>query len=189
MAERPPSPAERDLERALSDLGSRLAYPPTPDLARAVRLRLATQPPGRRFLPAEWFAFATARRRLAVAALAAVLLVIAAALAASPDLRTAVASRLGLKGVSLIFVDEVPTPAPSPVGTPLLLGHRVTLDEARDRAPYEILVPARDGLGEPDEVYLGNPETPGGTLTSVVSLAYRARADLPAAPVPGSACS
>ena len=31
---------DRDLERELRELGSRVEYPPTPDLARAVRNRL-----------------------------------------------------------------------------------------------------------------------------------------------------
>ena len=41
---------DRDLERELRELGSRVEYPPTPDLARAVRRRLeeAEQPAPRR---------------------------------------------------------------------------------------------------------------------------------------------
>jgi hypothetical protein len=48
-------PRERDIERDLRDLGARIEYPPTPDLARAVRRRLDEQEgrrgPGRGFWP------------------------------------------------------------------------------------------------------------------------------------------
>lgn len=48
-------PQERNIERDLTDLGARIEYPPTPDLARAVRLRLDEQDgrrsPGRGFWP------------------------------------------------------------------------------------------------------------------------------------------
>jgi hypothetical protein len=48
-------PKERDIERDLRDLGARIEYPPTPDLARAVRRRLDEQEgrrsPGRGFWP------------------------------------------------------------------------------------------------------------------------------------------
>ena len=48
-------PQERNIERDLTDLGARIEYPPTPDLARAVRLRLdeeeGRRTPGRGFWP------------------------------------------------------------------------------------------------------------------------------------------
>ena len=37
--------SEAALERELAELGRHLAYPPTPDLAAAVRRRLAAAPP------------------------------------------------------------------------------------------------------------------------------------------------
>ena len=67
-----------DLELRLRDLGESIAYPPTPDLARAVRLRLAE-----RRLP--WW-----RRRPALAIALAVLAVSVAAVLAVPPARTAV---------------------------------------------------------------------------------------------------
>ena len=63
---------ERDLERELRDLGARLDYPPTPDLARATRLRLedeAERVPGRGRFPA----FLPSLRWVAAAALVLVL--------------------------------------------------------------------------------------------------------------------
>jgi hypothetical protein len=48
-------PYERDVERELEELGARIEYPPTPDLARSVRRRLDEEEgrrgPGRRFWP------------------------------------------------------------------------------------------------------------------------------------------
>ena len=112
-------------------------------------------------------------RRLAVAFL--VLLIIAVgALAISPDLRTAVAKRLGIHGIEIIFVDETPTPVASPVGTTLLLGESMTLAEAQSRVGYVIQVPA--ALGPPDEVYLR--QLAAGPM---VTLLYRPRPDLPEA--------
>jgi hypothetical protein len=63
---------------------------------------------------------------------------------------------------------------PPRVVTPLHLGERTTLDDARNQVRFEPLVPAE--LGEPDDVYV-DETAPGGRLT----LAYRARDDLPEA--------
>lgn len=73
---------DRDLERELRELGSRLEYPPTPDLARAVRSRLDAEPAPRR----GWFESPVARW----AAVAAVVL-IAAVPVLSPPARDTVA--------------------------------------------------------------------------------------------------
>jgi hypothetical protein len=160
-----------DLEQALTELAPQVAYPPTPDLAATIRARIAAEPapsgPG-------WSWPALLRpRRLAVAVL--VLLIIAvAALAVSPELRTAVAKRLGIHGIEIIVVDETPTPAASPVGTTLLLGEPMTLAQAQSRVSYVIQVPAE--LGPPDEVYLR--QLSAGPM---VTLLYRPRPDLPEA--------
>ena len=122
---------DAELEQALRDLGARLAYPPTPDLARSVRARLAAGPaPRRPLLPWSWPA--PAWRTVAVAAVALLLLAIGL-LALFPDARTAVADRLGLRGVRIFFVEEAPTAEPSPVGTRLMLGRPVTLSEAQQQ--------------------------------------------------------
>jgi len=159
----------RDLEGALREVGSRLVYPPTPDVAASVRARLAAapvrQPPrSHRPVPRQWV--------FAVAFAFAVLLVGGALLV--PGVRQAVADRIGLRGVEIRFVEEVRTPEGSPVGGSLLLGRRVTLEEARAAAPFPLRVPTRSGYATPDEVYLAGS---GGNMA--VSFVYRARADLP----------
>ena len=160
-----------DLEQALTELAPRVAYPPTPDLAATIRAQIAAEPAP---LRPGWSWPALLRpRRLAVAFL--VLLIIAVgAVAVSPELRTAVAKRLGIHGIEIIFVDETPTPAASPVGTTLLLGEPMTLEEAQSRIGYVIQVPAE--LGPPDEVYLR--QLSAGPM---VTLLYRPRPGLPEA--------
>lgn len=160
-----------DLEQALTELAPRVAYPPTPDLAATIRAQIAAEPAP---LRPGWSWPALLRpRRLAVAFL--VLLIIAVgAVAISPELRTAVAKRLGIHGIEIIFVDETPTPAASPVGTTLLLGEPMTLEEAQSRVGYVIQVPAE--LGPPDEVYLR--QLSAGPM---VTLLYRPRPGLPEA--------
>jgi hypothetical protein len=178
------APGEQELEAALLDLGRRLAYPPTPQLALAVRRRLAeeaTRPrrgwpwlarAGRRGWPWAWVP--RPDRCLAVA-LAAVLVLAAAVLAISPGARSAVAGRLGLRGVQITEVPAVPS---LPRATPLNLGEPLTLDEVRARVAYPVAVPA--ALGPPDEVYLSN--TPVG---GQVALVYYPRPDLPQASTTG----
>jgi hypothetical protein len=160
-----------DLEQALTELAPRVAYPPTPDLAATIRAQIAAEPAP---LRPGWSWPALLRpRRLAVVFL--VLLIIAVgAVAVSPELRTAVAKRLGIHGIEIIFVDETPTPAASPVGTTLLLGEPMTLAQAQSRVGYVIQVPAE--LGPPDEVYLR--QLSAGPM---VTLLYRPRPGLPEA--------
>jgi RNA polymerase sigma factor (sigma-70 family) len=103
-------------------------------------------------------------------------------LIAWPDARNAIADRLGLRGVSITHVDELPTPVPMPLSTPapgapaptpigagLGLGTPVALDQATERFGVPVLLPST--LGPPDAVYV---------TTGQVSLAYAARPSLPA---------
>ena len=178
MAELRFAPREQELEAALLDLGRRLAYPPTPQLAVAVRRRLAenaTRP--RRRWPWQaraerpgWAWIPRPDRRFALA-MVALLALAAAVLAISPEARNAVAGRIGLRGVQ---INEVPAAPGVPRATPLNLGEPLTLDEVRARVAYQVEVPA--ALGPPDEVYLSN--TPVG---GQVALVYYPRADLPQA--------
>jgi hypothetical protein len=166
-----------DVERALADLAASLEFPPTPDLAAAVTARLeegperAPTPRARRWRwPAGW-------RRLAVAGLAAVLLA-AAVLVASPGTREAVARRLGLRGIGV----QIGGPPPPTVTTApgarldLGLGERVSLEEARRRVGFPVLVPGTGGLGQPDAVFVSENVPMGGR----VDLVWRARPGLPA---------
>ena len=167
MADWMVSPGDRELDRALSDLAGSLAYPPTPDIASGVRRRLASQ----RARPG---AFArllglSLQRRLALALLVLIALA-AAVVAASPEARTAIAERLGLRGVQIQQGPTVPTPA----GTGLNLGQSMTLEQARARVTFAVQVPT--ALSSPDEVYLLDVPPAGQ-----VALVYRPRPDVPQA--------
>ena len=173
MAERQGSqrPADVELEQALTELGNRLAYPPTPDLIRPVRARLA-RAPRRRTWTSVW---SLARYRPAYAALVVLLVLVTGLLTLWPAARLAVAERLGLRGIMITYAPWFAVPTPS-LGTGLQLGEPLSLAEARQRVPYRVLVPSDDTLGSPDEVYVGTPP-PSGQVT----LVYRARDGVPAA--------
>ena len=76
-------------------------------------------------------------------------------MAASPDARSAVLEWLGLKSVE-VERREPTAPPPPPARSAPGSGsaRRSSLEEARERAPF-LRVPAAEGLGEPDAVYLG----------------------------------
>jgi hypothetical protein len=183
---------DRELERALVDLGAHLEHPATPPVAEAVTARLAEAParawtrragragpvwPRRRPFPRpRW-------QRLALAGLAVVVLA-ATVLAASPATREAAARLLGLRGVRIVLGGAPPsTAAPSSTGTgaELYLGQRVTLAEARQRVRFPVVVPAAPGFERPDAVYV-DPDLP---VDGRVDLVYRPRPGLPAAPGTG----
>jgi hypothetical protein len=179
------SQRELDLERALAELAASLEFPPTPDLAAAVTARLGEAPapaPAPRRPWARPWRFLTGLagwRRLAVAGLAAVVLA-AAVLVASPGTREAVARRLGLRGIDI----RIGGPPPPTVTTrraerlELGLGERMTLEEARRRVDFPVLVPGAPGLRRPAAVHVDEAVPPGGR----VDLVYRAGPGLPASP-------
>jgi hypothetical protein len=219
MADRVLFPSETELEQALTDLGRHLAYPPTPDLAGSVRRHLAAgRQPRQSFWRsvlalqrrprAFWETWLPLQRRVALA-LVALLVIAGAVLAISPEARTAVADRLGLRGVQIGQVPALPAtatptvptltpaaagavPAVSPATTPLPsaspsppspgvrlgLGQQLTLEQARARVAFRLLVPS--ALGAPDETYLLS--TPVG---GQVALVYYPRPDVPEASTTG----
>ena len=153
-----------ELELALVELGRSLEFPPAPDLAARVRERIAAEPAPRRrvtFFPA---------RRAVVIALA-VLAVSVGALMAVPGTRAAILEFFGLRGVIIERVETLPT---VPKQTALDdLGSRVSVDEARELAGFQVVIP--ELLGEPDEVYfLDFP--PGGMVSFVYGSAEEPRA-------------
>jgi hypothetical protein len=151
-----------DLESALVRLGGELEFPPTPDVAEAVRRRLAErQAPRRSWLPA---------RRTLVIALVAVALAVGAAFAVPPA-RSAILDFLGLRGATVERVDTLPQ-VPERTATALELGRPVALEDARGRAAFGVLVPGE--LGPPDDVYYSS-SVPGGR----VSLVYEPDEDFP----------
>src|SRR6266849_3870415 len=163
MAERLISLSEPELEQALVDLGSHLAYPPTPALAARIRQEIALRPARS---PSLWASWLPNQRRLAFA-LVALIALAGAVLAFSPDARTAVAERLGLRGVLIREIPAVPTPLPAvapSIGARLSLGQSTTLEEVRSRLTFQVPLPS--ALGPPDEVYLANTP-PGGQVALV----------------------
>jgi hypothetical protein len=163
------------LERDLVELGRHLDVPPAPDVVDAVRQRIAAGADARESAararrqerePYHWWH----RSRLLQAA-AAVLLVFAALIALSPQVRAAVGDFLRFAGID-IHRESSPI-KPSPGALPTLPGERVaTLAEAREHADFDIRVPA--ALGPPDEVRLADGDPP-----RVVTLIYRAAAGRP----------
>jgi hypothetical protein len=121
-----------DLERQLRELGGEIAYPRTPNIARAVRARIRPQPAWR-----SW--------RVLLAAAAVVLIAVAGAVAINPDARRTVAGYLGFPGFQIKKVKVLPSPSPSP--SPLYGTRAVTLEEARRLAGFTVLVP-----GSPEQV-------------------------------------
>src|SRR6476646_8389267 len=131
-----------ELETALRQLGGEVAFPPTPDRASAIRGRLDR--PQRLW-----------RRPVAIALAVLVVAAIAAVLAV-PQSRSAILDWLGLRNVSVVRVEKLPV---VPAQGRLDLGSRITLDEAKRRAPWVLLPDS-----EPDSVWL-NESLPGGKVS------------------------
>jgi hypothetical protein len=151
-----------ELERALRELEP--DWPPTPDLAAAVRARIARAPARRRLrLHPAWVA-------------AAVGLLIVAGVAATPSARSSVLRWLGLEHeVKVRRAPPGATPPPARRGAQLGLGAPVTLAQARRAVGFAIPVPAT--LGPPEAVYLADGR---------VSLVYRPRAGIPRSRISGA---
>jgi hypothetical protein len=94
----------------------------------------------------------------------ALLAVAVAAVLAVPQTRAAILEFFHLRGVTIERVGELPTVPLQRDFNKLFLGENVSLDEARDRADFEIVVP--EALGDPDGVYF--QETPPGGMVSLV---------------------
>jgi len=103
------------------------------------------------------------RAYLAVAALLAIL---AGVLVASPDLRTAIADRLGIRGVGITHVPELPVGSlPEALegrggASPEPFGGRISLEDARRRAEFTLLL----AQNPPDRVYFSDG-IPGGRVS------------------------
>jgi hypothetical protein len=139
-----------ELESRLRELGRHVEFPPTPDLAPAVRSRL-----GKR---RSW-------RRPAAIAIAVVVVALGAVLAVPPA-RTAILEWLGIGGAKIVRVEELP-PAPA-IGN-LDLGRPVTPAEAHRRAPW-LLEPA----DRPDRTYF-SASIPGGKVSLLWGTRERVR--------------
>lgn len=176
-----------ELEAGLRDLGSRLDYPPSEQVAFAVRQRLERAVAPRRS-PLGWRrlslggllrpVFVPAWQRAAVA-LVVMVTVLSGVLVFSPSAREAVAGWLGLRGVR---IEVTPSLSPVPLGRNLVLGPPVSLEEAQAAVPFRILVPTAPELGRPDEFDLTRTFSTGR-----VSLLYRSRPGIPPATLTGVA--
>jgi hypothetical protein len=164
-------PSEHDLDQQLRALPPLVRFPPTPDLASTVQTFIAAQAALSTPVRPERVWLRT--RRLAVAAMVLLLLAVGA-LIAFPQARSSLAKRFGVDGIEIIFVDETPTPAASPIGISLVLGDEMSLDEAQSSVDFPVQVPAV--YGEPDEIYVRELQS-----ETVVTLLYRPRANLPMA--------
>jgi len=154
-----------ELERVLRALGPRYPYPPTPNLANAVRSRITVRPITRPRRLGLW----RDPRRLALVA-AVLLVLLGAAALANPATRDAIAHFFHVRGV---IVSRQASPLPSvSSATPLDLGHRSSMADAQSAVGFTIAVPAE--LGAPDAVYV-NTDLPGGE----VALAYTPRPGIP----------
>jgi hypothetical protein len=145
-----------ELEAQLRALGRRLNYPPAPDVHDEVLERIQGHAPLSRH---RWRGILSSPRRRVGAVVLALLFVVASVLGISPGVREAAAEWLGLKGIKITFLPL--KPEAEPVGEDLALGEKVSLEEARERVPYRILVPSLSKLGEPDAVYVGEPPPDG----------------------------
>jgi hypothetical protein len=161
------------IERRLVQLGRAIAYPPTPDIAGSVHRQLTAGKPPR----SPWWMVTLPLRRTLAYAIVAVVVFLGVLLAAWPPARTAVADRLGLRGVAIEqrLSPALPTAVALSRETWEDLGERVTIDEARARASFPVLLPSSNALGMPEEVHF-DPSVPGGQ----VALVYGARPGIPA---------
>src|SRR3990172_1557757 len=137
-----------------------LPYPPTPDVARAVRTRLAAEPP---------HPTGARRPQWVWVALAALLL---ALLLSVPQVRAGIVALLRIGGVRIFLIAPPATPTlPPPTGTPfptatphptstplpslLDIGGETTFEDAHTRLGFPISLPTYPAdLGQPDHVYL-----------------------------------
>ena len=161
---------DRDLERTLSDIGTRLDGP-TRDMWPAVRALIAERR-ARRW----WSRLGFDGRTLApIAATLAVILV--AAFLLTPDLAARAAEVLGLPGAQIFRISTTPTPMPTTGAYVSFPGQRAaSVAEASRLAGFAVREPA--ALGPADEIYV--------ELAPVrVTLVYRTRQGLPVTALPG----
>lgn len=145
-----------DLERTLTEL--RVEWPPTPDIAGAVRRRIEQEGEAERRPHRD--RLSGARRwalRPALAYGAALLLVaLATTMAVSEPARSAILEFFGLKSARIERREPNAPPASAggraPLGADLGLGRRVTLAQARDSGGFEAAGPKE--LGTPGAIYV-----------------------------------
>jgi hypothetical protein len=173
------------LEQSLTELGTHVRFPTTPDLSFSVRSAIesgqypsGTRPGiarGRTLVRPYMRLPGSFARRVVYPALAAVVLV-GAILGLSPAARTAIASWFHINGFGFSS-----GPVPGPLGQNLDLGDRTSLAGAQKQVSFRLLVPRLAGLRSPDEVYVGSPPSTGR-----VTLLYHASREFPLASATGA---
>lgn len=149
-----------ELEQRLLALGRSLEVPVTPDVSAAVLARLPERGRHRR---------SPAPRTLAIAL--AIALLVAGAAMALPATRHAILRVLGLRGVQIERVQQLPSLPPGEVKQ-LRLGQQIPLERARHAASFTALLPAGGATA-----YLAH-DVPGGRVSLVIGgallIEYRA---------------
>jgi hypothetical protein len=145
-------------EHRLQSLSRELPYPPTPDIARAVRLKISERRPS------------LTRWRFALVSVAIVLVVLAG-LMAVPGVRAAVLEFLQIGGIRILLpsATQTPTPAHTPLPSQTLpptatpadlialddLAGETTLEEASQQVSFEVRLPSYPpDLGMPERVFI-----------------------------------
>src|SRR5881397_1624858 len=154
---------DHDLERTLSDIGTRLDGPKR-DMWPAVRTRIAE-----RQAQPWWSRLGLDRRTLAPVA-ATLTVILLAAFLLTPDLAARAAEVLGLPGAQIFRISTTPTPMPTTGAYVTFTGQRVgSLAEASRLAGFTVREPAT--LGSPDEIYVD-------AAPVKVTLVYRSRSGM-----------
>jgi hypothetical protein len=160
---------DRDLERTLSDIGTRLDGP-RHDMWPAVRARIAE----RRTQP-WWSRFGLDRRTLTPIAATLVVILIAAFLL-TPRFADALGHLLSIPGVQIYQVPQSPTARPN-ASPPFFAGQRVaTAAEASRIAGFAVRTPV--ALGEPSAIYVE-------TAPVRVTIVYASVEGIPVSPQAG----
>lgn len=157
----PPETPEEVWEKTVRETAREFPYPPTPDIASAVRHRLRR----------------SRSPRPIFRALAAVLLIAVVVMLVVPEVRAAVLEFIRIGAVQIIRGEE-PTPTATPFATRtpsgpmhyasvLGLPGETTLEDAQARLPYVIPLPA--DLGIPDRVFVQEARIPLLTLVWLVT--------------------
>lgn len=132
-------------EEQVRETARHFPYPPTPNFAARFRRPLHT-------------GFYRPRLRLALALCFVIALL---GLLTVPSVRAGLADFLQIGSLRIWYTPPTPTIA-TPNATTLPIGEKVALAEAQVEVWYPIQLPTYpEGLGEPDEVYLLNPEEDG----------------------------
>jgi len=97
--------------------------------------------------------------------------------------RAAIAEVLRIGGIRIFLSEPTPSraplPTPAPVASVLDLPGETTLDDARSRAPFDILLPAYPpDLGQPDRVFVQDLAGPVVTLVWLADNPTRVRLSL-----------